>query len=97
MKLYINDSFEIKEEYQGNHVPGLVILASSESPLAAESTVGRTLVITTTSGIRSFIVSEAKQHGQQVSFFLPHLVLGDVLPGSPLHLEIPPTLDASPP
>ena len=87
MKLTIIDSFEVKPEYQGSHDPGLVIVASAESTLDAKSVIGRVLLLTTSTGPHRFLVVEAKQHGPQVSFFLPQLVLGDVTIGSTVQIE----------
>ena len=92
MKLIIVDCFEIKAMYQGNHEPGLVVVASAETPLVAESTIGKVLVVTTTGGLLRFVVSEAKQHGERISFFLPGLVLGDVSRGSVACLEFAATI-----
>jgi hypothetical protein len=96
MKLTIVDTFEVKPDYHGSHAPGLVIVASAESPVDAESAIGGALLVTTSTGSHRFVVAEAKQHGQQVSFFLPQLVLGDVIPGSTVHLEPAATPDSPP-
>lgn len=87
----VNDAFEIREDYQTGHDPGLVVVLDTLLTRETDWLVGCMACILTTSGHELTVpIVAAKNHGSVNSLFFRGLTGDDVPIGSEVTIALPP-------